>query len=206
MPVFRFRIPHPGPDRTKDHLFECKVQSLQCTDHTKTGARCKRRTVIGSPFCSTHLGFNHHLTIRPSTIPGAGRGLFAVNLLKKAQPNEVIFKKHARIVVYHGERISEEELIERHGDKTAPYAIGVSNADVEEGEREFEDGACVRCVGSIANTRARFDQCNARFSRYQGEARLMATKNIRNGQEIFVWYGHDYNLDEEGVQFGTYAK
>lgn len=206
MPVFRFRIPHPGTDRKKDHVFECQVESLQCTEHTKAGAQCRRRTVIGSPYCATHLKFNHHLTIKPSTIPGAGKGLFAINPLKTAKPNEIIFRQHERIVIYHGERITEEELLERYRDKTGPYAVVVSNADVKEKDREYEDGACTRCIGSIANTKTRYDQCNARLGKYQGEARLMAVKNIRNGQEIFCWYGEEYNLNEPGVQYGTYPK
>ena len=34
-------------------------------------------------------------------------------------------------------------------------------------------------------------------------ARLKATKNIRNGEEIFVSYGHQYHINETGVQYRT---
>lgn len=200
MPYFRFRIPD------EDHIFECKVESLRCSDQTKAGTRCKRQTVIGSPYCSTHLVYNHGLQIKQSTIPNAGKGLFAVDPRKNAEENKVIFKSGQRIVVYHGERISEEELVERYSDKTGPYAVEVSNVGTPEGEREYEDGACKRCIGSIANTKGRFSLCNARLAKHQGQIRVMATKNIRNGQEIFVWYGDEYELNEPGVEFATTAK
>lgn len=166
-PTFTFRV--HGND-----VFSCRLESLQCSEIAKkTGNRCRKRTVIGSPYCNTHLAYKHHLKIAPSTIPGAGRGLYAHNPMKSAG-NTVVFREGERIVLYHGERIEEAELVERYGDKTGPYALEVSNENVTPGERIYEDGACKRCVGSLANSKKRERDNNAELTVWRGVARLEA--------------------------------
>jgi hypothetical protein len=49
--------------------------SVQCSGHTKTGARCKRRTAR-SPFCFYHLEKEEHVKIKESAIPHSGMGLY----------------------------------------------------------------------------------------------------------------------------------
>ena len=48
-----------------------------------------------------------------------------------------------------------------------------------------EDSACQRSAGSFAN------------HRNTGRVILKATKNIRNGREIFVSYGSAYRMNKE---------
>ena len=36
-------------------IYHGNLVSSQCTAHSKAGSRCKRRCVIGIPFCYTHL-------------------------------------------------------------------------------------------------------------------------------------------------------
>ena len=173
--------------------YRTQIQSLQCTDHTKKGARCKRRCVIGSSYCSTHLMYDHHLQIKISTILNAGKGLFARNPLS-SDANEVIFKKNEIIVKYNGEIINTEEKVHRYANKTAPYTIGISNG-------VYEDGARVRGIGSLANTLPNHN--NATISIHAGRASLRATKPIRNGQEILLSYGPQYQVNQPGVTSTT---
>lgn len=186
MPYFTFKI-------NDDVYYRTQVESFQCIDHTKTGARCKRRCVIGSPVCSTHLAYRHHLKIKPSLIPGAGKGLFAYDPLCR-DPNEVLFKRGETICKYYGEVLNLDQLIERYGNKTAPYAIGVSSS-------RFEDAARVRGIGSLANTLPNHN--NATISVHHGRASIKATKPIRNGDEIYLSYGRSYKLNEVGSSYST---
>lgn len=186
MPYFTFEIDN-------EIVYRAKLESLQCTEHTKAGHRCKRRTVIGSPYCSSHLTSIHYLKIKPSTIPGAGKGLFAWNP-RDSNSNEVLFSRDELICRYQGELISKTELIERYEDKTPPYVVGVS-------ANSFEDGAIRRGIGSLANTLPGHN--NATISIYRGHASLKATKAIRHGDEILLSYGRQYKLNQPGVEAYT---
>lgn len=174
-------------------IFRTPIKSLQCEDQTKKGTRCKRRCVIGSSFCSTHLMYNHHLQIKKSTIPNAGLGLFARDALS-SDPNQIIFHPGDKIVQYMGEIIDTEELINRYHNKTGPYVVGIS-------KDRFEDGSSIRGVGSLANTLPNHN--NTTLSIYRGRASLKATKVIKNGEEILLSYGKQYKLHQPGVDSST---
>jgi hypothetical protein len=189
MPFFTFRI--------NDEIhYRVKLDSLQCIDHTKAGARCKRKCVIGSPYCCTHLAYRHHLKIKTSLIPNAGKGLFAIEP-GNADLDEVLFDKGDTICAYKGELINLATLNERYGQYTAPYTIQIS-------ANSFEDAAKTRGIGSLANTKPNHQ--NATISIYQGRASLKATKDIKNGQEIYLSYGRQYRLHEPQVQYETTTK
>ena len=185
-------------------MFSCKVESIRCADHAKNGNRCKRRTVIGSPYCSTHLAYNHHLKIKTSNIPNAGKGLFAINPLKNADPNAVLFRNRQTIIRYNGEVIDAEELQARYGRYTAPYGLEVSEEGLPEEDRIYEDGACKRGCGNIANQANDVINNNSELTIHprEGWARLTATKNIKNGDEILCNYGGNYRY-EAGVTHTT---
>ena len=161
--------------------FLCDLKSEQCLDTKKTGARCKCRAIIGYQYCHSHLMYKHKLKVKDSTIPGSGKGLFACDPM--TERNEIIFRPKDRIVIYGGEPLDQKELSKRYGEHTAPYAL-------KTGRDRFLDGACRRGVGSLANTRR--NRNNAAFS----SKYLKATKNIRNGQEIFASYGRSYKMTE----------
>ena len=179
-------------------LFRAKLHSIQCEANTKAGIRCKRKCVIGSPFCNVHLKYDHDLQIKKSLIPNAGKGLFAIDPHDK-NGHEVIFKKGDTIANYNGEIIDRNELINRYGDgeETAPYAIQIS-------QNRFEDASIIRGIGSLANTKANHN--NSTISLSRGFARLKATKNIRNGDEIYLSYGRAYRLNDPGVSYSTTAR
>lgn len=82
----------------------------------------------------------------------------------KSQSNSVIFKKDSIIILYHGEQITHAELDERYGDYTAPYAVMTRGSDrIPQEDFQYEDGACTRCVGALANSKPRENQNNARL-------------------------------------------
>lgn len=173
--------------------FHCYLDSIQCIDTLKNGRQCKHKTVMGSPYCYSHLLYRHKLRIKPSDLQEAGLGLFAVNPMATGE-NEIVFKKGTTIIEYMGEIIDEEELVERYAAKTAPYTVKIK-ADT------YEDAAKTRGVGALANTNP--GRNNAKLSIHAGRARLKATQNIRNGDEIFLSYGRSYRLIEPGVEHST---
>lgn len=169
-----YRFKFSAPDK---FLYECTLQCQQCTAVKANGSRCGNRVCIGVPYCFAHLFYQKNLKIKPSTIPNAGKGLFA------AQPrggNDIVFRKGDVIIGYHGERINKATLDHRYGQYTAPYGL-------QRQRDQFEDAACKRGVGSLANHK-QGSQANARYSVGRDGMNLVAIKNIRNGQEIFCSY------------------
>lgn len=182
MPL-RFSFKAPGTS------FACDVQCQRCTARTATGARCTNRTCIGVPKCWQHLLRDSNLRIKKSTIRGAGSGLFA---MKRRAPGEVLFRAGEVIAPYGGERMRKVTVDRRYGEYTAPYAIKLS-------PDRFENGACIRGVGAVAN-HAPSGIANAEFVTFPGSvAKLVALTDIVNGQEILVNYGGDYLMGEAGV-------
>jgi hypothetical protein len=109
--------------------------------------------------------------------------------------NEIVFKAGTRLIEYDGELVDSATLEERYGDETAPYGIHI-NRD------RFEDGALHRGVGTLVNQSPRAAMTNARFGVSKNRIVLFTTKNIRNGQEVFVRYGNEYRFDEN-TQYNT---
>jgi len=168
-------------------IFEGYLESRRCEEIGKNNLRCKKRCIIGVPYCWIHLQYNHHLKIKPSTIAQAGLGLFAWDNKSEGRP---IFKKDQKIIDFIGEVITNEEKEERYGEYTTPYALQV-------GSNSVIDPALLRGVGSLANHKAQ-TYANAKFSTNPRNqtASIKATKNIRDGDEIFLSYGNDYRFDE----------
>ena len=182
-------------------VFQCNLNCGQCTGTTTAGTRCKRRVCIGTPFCFSHITPALQLKVAPSTIPNAGKGVFAFNKTKGA--NEIIFRKNDIICSYGGEFISKNELEERYGEYTAPYGIEVNRNLVQ-------DGACTRSAGSLFNHKNRRTDNNAEFylstqniGPHPRQIKIRATRPIRNNQEIFVHYGNDYVMNEEDTNYTT---
>lgn len=119
-------------------------------------------------------------------------GLFAENPMDS--DHNVIFRANDTITLYKGEIIDKDELIERYSNKTPPYVVGINN-------NRYEDGAKRRGIGSIANTKAGHN--NATISVHNGYAKIKATKNIYNGDEIFLSYGRSHKLNEPNVSHKT---
>ena len=109
--------------------------------------------------------------------------------------NAIILRTGTKLIEYDGELVDSTTLEERYGDDTAPYGIHI-NRD------RFEDGALHRGVGTLVNQSPVANRTNARFGVSKNRIVLFATKNIRNGQEIFVRYGSEYRFNEN-TQYTT---
>ena len=172
-------------------VFHALLESEQCSANTATGHRCRRRVVIGQDLCYSHLLSLKHLRIKPSTITGAGNGLFALD--SRQPPNAVLFHKGDRIGEYIGERLDLAELAERYGNYTAPYTMKITN-------NEFLDSATKRGYCSLANRATTANQANAEFPNCNyrvvpHKIYLVAKKDIRNGDEILTSYGKSYRMN-----------
>lgn len=120
------------------------------------------------------------LEVKTSTIPNAGRGLFA----------KQTFKYGDHIVDYTGEVLTKEQLDARYGEGLAPYALELKKGLYVDAANES-----LSSLGRFANdVRGTKKKTNARFS-YSSKkqtARLVATRIIHPGDEIFVSYGAGY--------------
>ena len=178
-----------------EQKFTGQLQSSQCTANTKKGARCKRNVVIGGPYCRVHLLYKDEIKVLDSTIPQAEKGLFAYNVDSKK--GDVIFEKGEHIVDYGGETIDNETLTNRYGEYTAPYGLQTFKG-------KYRDGALKRSSGTLVNHQPSA-KANAKFSvsTKTNVPKIVATKPIKQSQEIFVNYGRQYKLKEPGVRFRT---
>ena len=106
-------------------------------------------------------------------------------LVDKISPVFSPYKRGDVIVVYDGQHISQQTLDARYGDDdvAAPYAV--------ETHGDVEDAALRRGAGAICN-HATGPAQNARIV-YRGNRHIIvATKQIFNGTEVLVNYGHNY--------------
>lgn len=166
--------------------WSCAVACGQCTYVRANGAQCRNRVCHGSPYCWIHNKLAYGLRARPSTIPGAGKGLFASRA----------FVQDDWICPMTCESITQECLENRYpGDTTAPYAE-------QEDDGNITDCACSRGIGSQANAKFRADGLvrAVRFHNAVAVTRyddnevsmgiwLQARRAIPQGNEIFLWYG-----------------
>lgn len=181
--------------------FRGRLRGERCHGQKKDNTQCRRNSVIGCPYCYQHLEIEKHLRIKTSTIANSGKGLFAQD--NQENGKSIIFQPGDDIIEYIGERINEAELNRRYRIHTAPYTLKVRGDNNPHGPL-YIDAAVVRGVGALANHKPQ-RRMNAKFAvNYRNNtATLRATKEIRNGAEIFVDYGEDYVIHEAGVEFKT---
>jgi len=181
--------------------FRHPLRKFHCAAISKNGHHCKNTTVIGEPFCWVHLLYQHHLRIKTSTIAGAGQGCFAMD--KQRPAGTVVFRAGEQIIHYYGEIIDKRTLNERYGRYTAPYAVELTKN--RGGGGEYEDAALDRSAAACINHPRHANEANCRFALNQArtEVRIMATKDIRNGEELFVHYGDQYWRGRNGPAHHT---
>jgi hypothetical protein len=142
-----------------------------------------------------------NLAIKKSSIPGAGKGLFAIRTKKadltEAEKRAPVFKGTEQrgdiIAKYTGQVVTPEQLDERYGEYTAPYAFTFQG--------KLVDAALDRGIASLAN-RKPHSQANAKLTE---TGNIRATKNIYDSSEkqpgraakgeIFIDYGADYQFE-----------
>lgn len=183
--------------------FVGSLEQFQCGHVNPVNNReCKRKGYMGFDRCWQHMRSDYHVRIKKSTIPNAGKGLFA-----DCPEGETCFQAGApsrtrgqpptvgeRILWYDGERINKQELDARYGENgTAPYGIQIANSNV------YEDGALKRSIAAFANSPPPGVQPNAKlyYARRGNNlaASLGSIKRIKNGDEIFANYGTQYQMD-----------
>lgn len=172
---------------TDERILQKKMHTGKCQGITKTGQRCKRTSIIGFEYCNVHLESVKHLKIKESNIINAGKGLFAYD--RNEADNAIIFKIGNTIIDYNGELIDNDEKYNRYENFTAPYAVEISN-------NVIVDSSIKRGIGSLSNNVPR-TRANAKLSsnyRYR-TVNIKAIKNIRNGEEILINYGNDYDFE-----------
>lgn len=191
---FHFRSPDTQSPSVKSlllHSFDDELKTERCPHILYNGLRCKRNVTMGLPFCFQHRG---NLKVDTSTIPNAGKGLFANN---GSKDDAVVFEKNDIITPYYGELVAPAVILDRYGDYTAPYGLEIT-------QDRYTDGALRRGLGSLINHKPD-KYANVRFSikRNKQEVNLVATKTIRNKKELFVNYGRRYKFNEPGVYYST---
>ncbi|CAM9437995.1 unnamed protein product, partial [Hapterophycus canaliculatus] len=165
--------------QTKNWL--CPLACQRCESLNANGRRCMKRVCFGTPFCWMHNSAKFGVQSKTSTIPNAGRGLFATRKLEK----------DSWICPYVGESTTMKCIKKRYpGDMTSPYT-----------EQIPVDSACRRGIGSLANGRFNADGTVSHLNQHNCISRLRpkgdgfpglwlkTTKIIKAGDEIFHWYG-----------------
>ena len=164
--------------------FRCELKEDKCNTRG-----CHKRVVLAHPKCKEHGRKHLKLDIDISTRPEHGLGLFAY-CHNNEDVKRVCFNKNDVIVEYIGDIIDKKELLRRYGKNTSPYALEFDN------KKEYIDPACCRGYGAYANHRP-IHECNAKFDqRYPNKIEIIATKAIKNREEIFVNYGNKYRFNE----------
>lgn len=189
-----------------DILFKCPLKSKHCEGLKKNGARCGRNTVRALPYCWQHYQKINKIVISKSNVPNGGFGLFACESTVNGEP---VFRKGDLICDYGGDILNGAQLSARYGSggQTAVYAFGDPDS------ANFIDSACKRYIGAFANdSKGSKKRSNANidstFVKQNDRDRinkmryrplppgkvigLVATRNIFNGDEIYVNYGADY--------------
>jgi hypothetical protein len=149
----------------------------QCSFIKANGERCKNRTCTTHPFCWQHLKKEHGLRVKPSTIAGAGHGLYTTRDIKN----------NSKIASYTGDILTKEQLQQRYpGNTLGAYTL------MQHGNKYVDARSTQTAVGRYANacdkpgSRVR---CNAKLTK---AATLKSVKKIKAGDEVFVPYGRDY--------------
>ena len=182
--------------------------SMPCqafTGREGDGRQCKRRTkwlntshkCALEPKCWQHLERDHGLKVMESTVPRAGRGLFAV---KDFERNELVNE-------YAGPLLPEEDELDddhyRFKPRGSPFVITSEDPSLSTVTRFIN---CPRGTGRPTNVRFmdRFvEPCvrNTRRSPPFGAVNIRTTRRIRASKtdptELLVGYGPGY-WDAEG--------
>jgi len=120
------------------------------------------------------------IVVRKSSIPGAGKGLFTTQPIKKG----------TRIVEYKGKRITWKE-VEKMADDRNGYVFHFTNKHC------IDAWQTQKSVAQYANdamgiTRIEGVKNNAEYVTEKKRCFVEASKDISKGAEIFVGYGAEY--------------
>ena len=189
--------------------YSATLLCAQCEGVNGTGQRCKRQVCLNRPYCPQHARSLLGLEVRPSTIPGAGDGLFTL----------LTIPANDWIAPLLGETITEAQANVRYGNHTGPYLNTVPDLEDDSGAIVIDailDSARVRGIGNAANTilgangRSNLAACNCRIFANADDGGMPWLSSLGNpipaGSELFAYYGSDFTLDPEVQHRTWYAK
>lgn len=169
-----------------DVRYSCALKKVRCAFQRGDNYRCKRMSTQTLPFCWQHTKIIYHLRPGRTELRGLDgiqfnfTGLFACDQKKGA--NDIVFCANEFICPYVSQPLTTEEQNNRVPQNEF-LVYGMANKG-----KKF-DGACVRGIGSMANTATLAKNNNAVISETAGYPSIKASKDIRNGQEILLHYG-----------------
>jgi len=143
-------------------------QTRRCKARTHRGHRCRRRITYHVERCFEH---DKNFFIRPSTIPGAGRGLFAKNGLVVG---DVIDE-------YSGKLKTQEEYNRSdsvYGMRSRGMVIDASGTQT--------------CISRLINDGQIDSVNNCRFVSFRGRVLVVVIQPIPVGGELLASYGPTY--------------
>lgn len=156
-----------GSQITRNHV--TIYVTKQCAYVNPNGRRCQRLTTLTHPYCPHHTRLVHGVEVRPSMIPGAGYGLFAVRH----------FPKDTFLFHYDGDRLTVREYIRRYEELgVGPYAIELSKRVIIDACRT--DAGVARYICS-----------------YHGSGRKPNVAYFTTGKCVEVWTIRPINAGEE---------
>ncbi len=147
---------------------------------------------------ATRINFEKYLEVKTSLIPTAGKGLFST----------VFIPKGAYLGHYAGTFISEKEHWKLYRENRWHYVMRLDDCSAS------FTGGYTRIDGANGNMFSRMNYAhkelqNVRFKKicFFPYVKVMATRDIRPGEELYVDYGPYYNYDfmdnKEVVEFFT---
>lgn len=165
---------------TNNSVFTKQLSSKRCGGITRSNARCRRKSVIGTEKCWMHKKSEDKLRIKPATDVNMGSGLFATN---GTNNDAIVFRDGQHIIDYNGEILNDNQLNNRYGEYTAPYAV-------RKNATRIHDCASDRCTAGLINRKS-YSTANCKFvnPRNSNRIRIEAKRNIRNNKELFISYG-----------------
>ncbi|MBC7381413.1 MAG: SET domain-containing protein [Bacteroidia bacterium] len=124
-----------------------------------------------------------NLLIKKSKIPGAGKGLFTNDIITRGE----------KVIEYTGDNISWAECKRRnqHLDGIGAYYFYITARKCVDAQHRPDS------LARYANDAAGFVRItgirnNSRFEIIKGKPFIMASRNIKAGEEIYVAYGKEY--------------
>lgn len=121
---------------------------------------------------------DHLLEVKPSTIPGAGMGLFTTQPIAKG----------SRITEYIGKITTWKDADHDDGNNAYIYYVNRNHVIDGKGSKALaqyaNDGSGFKKVKGIRN--------NAEYNVIRKKVYILAKRNIEAGEEILVAYGKDY--------------
>jgi len=181
----------PAPDRPQPNAAGTIVMpSQRCTAKTAAGTDCKQRTCRGQ-YCWTHLSREEKLRLAKSLIIGAGKGLFAKGKTRSPPANridrDILFKKGQRICPYTGDWM--HIAAGQQDSAGGTYALEIRHDLAIDAART---NAAMGRWANDAHGSSHTNNAKLVWSGAHRMASLIATRPIRDGDEILVSYGRSY--------------